>query len=346
MLTFRIALYALLCGAGFAQLQNIEPIDLGSAGRFVILAKSGISSVPSSVITGNIGVSPIAATAITGFSLVEDATHPHFSTSAQVTGKVFAADYAVPTPSRMTTAVLDMETAYTAASSRSSLASSLNLYDGLISGKTFYKGVYTWDRDVTFASDIYLTGTSSDIFIFQTTGNMVAGSGAKIVLGGGLKSANIIWQIAGYLEANTGSHLEGIYLVLNAAVFKTGSSINGRILSQKAVTLDQVTVTRPRRPSPLQPLPSGTPPTAPQSPEPPSGAPEAPGLPPTAPQSPGPPSGAPEPPGLPPTALQSPEPPSGAPEPPGLPPTALQSPEPPSGAPEPPGLPPTAPGGA
>ena len=64
-------------------------VDLGAAGNFVILAKSGISTVPTSAVTGDLGVSPAAATYITGFSLTADPTNV-FATSPQVTGKVFA----------------------------------------------------------------------------------------------------------------------------------------------------------------------------------------------------------------------------------------------------------------
>ena len=90
---------------------NALAVDLGTAGDFAILSKAGISTVPSSDIVGDIGVSPIAATAITGFSLTADATNV-FATSLQVTGKVYAANYAVPAPANMTTAVSDMETAF------------------------------------------------------------------------------------------------------------------------------------------------------------------------------------------------------------------------------------------
>jgi hypothetical protein len=74
------------------------PVALGSAGNFVILAKSGITTTGTTSIVGDIGVSPIAATAITGFWLILDASG-QFSTSdpsSLVTGKVYAADYAVP----------------------------------------------------------------------------------------------------------------------------------------------------------------------------------------------------------------------------------------------------------
>jgi hypothetical protein len=92
-------------------------VDLGSAEEYAILAKSGISTVPMSAVTGNLGVSPAAATYITGFSLTVDSTNV-FSTSPQVTGRVYAADYASPTPSDMTTAVGDMEQAFTDAAGR------------------------------------------------------------------------------------------------------------------------------------------------------------------------------------------------------------------------------------
>jgi len=97
-----------MSGITFSQLQT--PVNLRTAGNFAILTKSGISTIPSSAIIGDIGVSPIDHTAITGFSLTADPSNV-FSTSDQVTGKVFAADYADPTPFNLTTAIGDMETA-------------------------------------------------------------------------------------------------------------------------------------------------------------------------------------------------------------------------------------------
>ena len=89
----------------------------GTAKNYAILAESGISTVPTSAITGSLGISPAAATFITGFSLIVDSTNV-FSTSPQVTGKVYAADYAVPTPSDLTTAIADMQLAFTDAAGR------------------------------------------------------------------------------------------------------------------------------------------------------------------------------------------------------------------------------------
>ena len=70
---------------------NPAAVDLGTASDFAILAKAGISTVPESIITGDVGVSPIAQGALTGFSLTLDPSG-EFSTSNQIRGKMYAAE--------------------------------------------------------------------------------------------------------------------------------------------------------------------------------------------------------------------------------------------------------------
>jgi hypothetical protein len=223
-----------------------DRVLLGTAGDFVILSKAGISTVPdSSVITGDIGVSPAAATYMTGFSLIADSTGL-FSTSTQVVGEAYASDYISPTPSKMTTAVSDMETAYTDAAGRPNANNTrINLNGGLINGETLTPGVYTFTSDISFTSDITFDGGADDIFIIQTSKNVIAGSGAAVILSGGAKPENIFWQVAGFVDVGTTAHLEGVFLVATQAVFKTGSSLNGRVLTQTACTLDRATINEP-----------------------------------------------------------------------------------------------------
>ena len=132
-----------------------QPVDLGTAGNFVILAKSGISTTGTTSIVGDIGVSPIAATAITGFGLILDSTNT-FSISSLVTGKVYAADYAPPTPANMTTAVSNMETAFTDAAGRTS-PDFTELGAGDISGMTLAPGLYKWGTGVLITSGVTLS---------------------------------------------------------------------------------------------------------------------------------------------------------------------------------------------
>ena len=218
------------------------PVNLGTAGNFTILAKTGISSVPNSVITGDIAVSPISAAAITGFSLVMDSTN-EFSGSSQVTGKVYGPDYTSPTPSKLTTAVGDMQTAYTDAAGRT--VDYTELYTGDLSGQTLTPGVYKWGTGVLISTDVTLTGGPNDVFIFQIAKGITQAAGAKVILTGGVQAKNIFWQSAETVAIGTGSHFEGTILGKTNITLGTNSSVNGRLLAQTAVTMIKSTVTAP-----------------------------------------------------------------------------------------------------
>jgi hypothetical protein len=219
------------------------PVNLGTAGNFVILAKSGVSTVPPSAVTGDIGVSPIKSTAITGFALSLSANSP-FATSAQVTGKVYAPDYAAPTPANLTTAIGDMQTAYTDAAGRT-IPDFTELGAGQIGGLTLVPGLYKWSTDVLISSDVTLNGGPNAVWVFQVAGKITQANGTKIHLAGGALAANIFWQSFGDVSLGTSTHFEGIIMAQTAINLATGASINGRLLAQTAVTLEANAVTAP-----------------------------------------------------------------------------------------------------
>ena len=218
------------------------PVELGTAGDFVILAKSAISTVPTSAVTGDLGVSPAAASFITGFSLTADSTNV-FSTSPQVTGKVYAANYAVPTPSNLTTSVSDMLLAFTDAAGRAPDVTELGA--GAIGGMTIAPGVYKWASGLLIPTDVTLSGGATDIWIFQIAGNLTVSSGAQVLLSGGALPKNIFWQVAGLVDLGTTAHAEGVILSQTSITLHTGASINGRLLAQTAVHIDGSTVVKP-----------------------------------------------------------------------------------------------------
>lgn len=225
-------------------LVSVSPlaVELGLAGDFAILAKTAISNISTSAITGNIGVSPAALTYITGFSLTQDSTQT-FSTTTEVIGKVYAADSAVPTPDYLTTAISNMETAYDVAAGRD--VDYTNLHSGDLSGQTLTRGVYKWGTGVSINSNVTLNGSATDVWIFQIAGGITQASSTNIILTGGAQAKNIFWQSADTVAIGTGAHFEGNVISMTNITLATGSSINGRLLAQTAVTLDQATVTKP-----------------------------------------------------------------------------------------------------
>jgi hypothetical protein len=215
----------------------LKGINLGVAGNFVILSKSGITSVYKSTITGNIGTSPI-----TGAAMV--------ISCGEVTGNIFSVDAAGPackttSASMLTSAVSDMQTAYTDAAGRSN-PNFLNLGAGTIGGLTFTPGLYKWTSSVNIPTNIAIAGGPNDVWIFQVSGTLKMSSAVIVTLSGGAQAKNIYWQVAGAVTFGTTSHFEGNILGQTGINLQTGATINGRLLAQTAATLQMNTVTMPQ----------------------------------------------------------------------------------------------------
>ena len=221
-----------------------SPVNLRTAGEFVILTETGVTTTGTTTVVGNMGVSPIAATAMTGFGLIADSTNT-FSTSSLVTDKIYASDYAPPTPAKMTTAISDMETAFTDAAGRTS-PNFIELGGGDISGKTLLPGLYKWGTGVLITNaGITLAGGPNDVWIFQIAGDLVVNNGAKVTLIGGAQAKNIFWQVSGKATLGTTADVKGIILSQTLISMNTGAKLSGRALAQTAVTLIANTVSAP-----------------------------------------------------------------------------------------------------
>ena len=220
------------------------PVLLGAAGNYVVLSKTAISTVPPSMITGDIAVSPAAATYITGFDLTADASTT-FATATQVIGRVYAASYTAPTPALLTTAISNMEGAYTDAASRPN-PGFLELGTGNIGGRTLAPGLYKWTSTLRIPENVTLTGDANDVWILQTTGDLTMAVGKRVILAGGAQAKNVFWQVAGKVTFAGTSHFEGILLCKTEVTLQTGATMNGRILAQTLIALQKAVVTRPQ----------------------------------------------------------------------------------------------------
>ena len=228
---------------GALETASPAPVNLGTAGDFVLLAKSGISTTGSTAIVGDLGISPAATSYFTGFSQALDAS-TQFATAGIVTGKMYAADMAPPTPAKMTTAISDMETAFTDAAGRT-LPAFTELGAGDVSGLTLVPGLYKWGTGLLITTGVTLSGSATDVWIFQIAQDLTVSSGAMITLSGGALAKNVFWQVSGQTTLETTADFKGIVLCQTAIVMRTGAMFNGRALAQTAITLDANAVTKP-----------------------------------------------------------------------------------------------------
>ncbi|MFV8337030.1 ice-binding protein [Flavobacterium sp. RSP29] len=219
------------------KISSLTGVNLGIAGEFAILSKTGITDVYKSTITGDVGSSPITGAAI----LVR---------CTEVTGTIYTVDAAGPLPcsvtnaTKLTAGVGDMQTAYTDAAGRTN-PDFLNLGAGNIGGKTLTPGLYKWTTALNIPTDITISGSSTDVFIFQVAGTLKLSSAVRMTLTGGVQAKNIFWVVSDAVTCGTSSHFEGNILGMTGINLQTEATINGRLLAQTAVTLQMNTVIKP-----------------------------------------------------------------------------------------------------
>jgi hypothetical protein len=236
--TKKLLLPLLLSGlfAGAVSADGPPPVVLGDAGGFTILSKTGITNVYRSNIIGNVGTSPITGAAL-------------LLTCGEVKGIIYTVDAAGPlpcastSPTTLTLAVGAMGFAYDDAAGRPADVTELNA--GEIGGLTLAPGTYKWSSSVSISTDVTLNGSDTDTWILQIAGNLTEASGVHVILAGGALAKNIIWQVAGSVTLGTNSHFEGVVLSKTLIAVNTGTSVNGRLLAQTAVTLQMNAITAP-----------------------------------------------------------------------------------------------------
>ena len=239
--TLGVAISALECN--LKTHPTAPTVGLGTAGNYAILTKAGVTTTGNTSVNGNVGVSPIAETSITGFALTSAGT---YATSKLVNGQVTAADQTSPTPSGLTTAIGNMETAYTDAAGRT--GDCPELFNGILTDQTLTPGVYKWSGNVGISGSLTFKGNSNDVWILIIAQDLKLDNGAEVVLeasngpGGKPLAENIFWQVSQAADFGSTSKAEGIFLVKRAMTFKGGSSLNGAALAQTAVTMVATTI--------------------------------------------------------------------------------------------------------
>lgn len=225
----------------------LNTISLGQASRFAVLAGYAITNVPASDITGDVGISPAAESRIEGFALTREGTNP-YSSSIYVTGNIYAADQAAPIPSMLTTAKGDLTLAYNDAAARgpAPVGPFLNPGAGNLGGLTLVPGLYRFTSEAIATTHFTLSGSASDVWVFQIASKLEISSGVQVFLSGGALAKNIFWQVGSSATFGTYSSFKGTVMADQSISMATGASLEGRALAfTGTIALAQNAITAP-----------------------------------------------------------------------------------------------------
>jgi Ice-binding-like/Bacterial Ig-like domain (group 3) len=219
------ALLTTALGLPAASAATPPPVPLGTAANFAVLAGSTVTNTGSTVINGDLGLSP--GTAVTGFP------------PGQVNGTVHAADAAA------LAAKSDLDAAYNDAAARPTTAT----IPVELGGTTETPGVYASPAGtfgITGTLTLDAQGDPNAVFIFKAASTLITASASTVNLINGAQAANVFWVVGSSATLGTYSIFRGNILALASITVTTGVTVDGRVLARTAaVTLDTDTITRP-----------------------------------------------------------------------------------------------------
>ncbi len=207
---------------------------LGTAGNFAVLAGSAITNTGSSVINGDLGLSP--GTSVSGFP-------PGILNGVQHVADAPAAG-----------AKADLVNAYNYAYGQ------LPVYriSTELGGSLINRGVYD-SADGTFGLTGTLTldalGDPAAVFIFKSSTTLITAASSRVVLAGGAQACNVFWLVGSSATLGSNSTFKGSILALTSVTLTTGAQVEGRILARNgAVTIDSGAVTKAECAAPAAPV--------------------------------------------------------------------------------------------
>ncbi len=222
-LTRCLRLFVLIAATTAAPFQGafaaVAP-TLGAAESFAVLGASTVTNTGSSVITGDLGLSP--GTSITGFppgTVVGGTTHATDAVAAQAQSDTTAAY--IDLAGQACTTTFDVPTD--------------------IGGLTLVPGVYCFasSAQVTGTLTLDAEGNADAVWIFKTGSTLTTASNSSVVLINGAQNCNVFWQVGSSATLGTSARFVGHILALTSITLTTDARASGSMLARTgAVTLD------------------------------------------------------------------------------------------------------------
>jgi hypothetical protein len=224
-------------------------VPLGSAGPFAVLASAAITNIPTSIITGNVGLTPDPGSGISGFSLP--------ASCPEVIGLMYKVDATGPACALtdgvlLANAKIDAGLAFLNATA--SVRGTPQAISGDLNGLTLYPGLYESGSslEISPGGSLYLDaqGDANAVFIIRSATSITTSAMSEVVLTKAAKAANVYWTAGSAVTLGTNSIMKGSLLAGTAISLLTGANLEGRALNQgpsaAAITLDSSTITLPR----------------------------------------------------------------------------------------------------
>jgi hypothetical protein len=220
------ALGLILALPGNAQAAVQPPVGLGTATTYAVLAATTVTNTGATRISGNLGLNPGAAAAVTGFP-------PGIVTN----GVIHAAD------AEALQAQADLTIAYLDAAGRTAPV----VVSRDLGGQTLVAGLYKAPVDLRLTGTVTLDAHNDPnaVFIFQAGRGLVTASTSRVNLVNGASSCNVFWQVTSSATLGSDSTMRGSILALTSISLATRATVDGRVLARNgSVTLQANTIRR------------------------------------------------------------------------------------------------------
>lgn len=218
-------------------------IDLGKASYFVILAKEDVNNETGSKIMGHIGEGSLADSA----RKETDAMNSEWQSGAdkKLVSQSNQSD-SDTSSANVTKALEDMMTAYSNAAMQNGNDLTTHNTENFEHTPELTPGVHEWSDSLNIASQVTLSGSADDVWIFKADKDLTVEDNTIFTLTDGAQAENVFWYVEGEVTIGENAQFAGIILSMNDITLEKGAQLNGRMYSQTSINLNDNTITEPR----------------------------------------------------------------------------------------------------